>query len=129
MVGDNDTHRSSGARSAESTAKEADEARERSELLGDGLPLEIVDIDGQKVTFVWYHLGGVDRLSLTCSGEAVGVVERLETDQPRLIPDGSWSTWFADEARAERVEAEAMRQWRHRGEMVADRAVAEGGRA
>lgn len=129
MVGDNDTHRSSGARCAEDTADEAGDAQERSELLGDGLPLEIVDIDGQKLTFVWCHLGGVDRLSLTCSSEAVGVVERLETRRPRLIPDRSWSEWFADEARAERVKAEAMRQWRHRGEIIADRALAEGGQA
>jgi hypothetical protein len=129
VVGDNDTHRPSGARSAEKTASEPVEPQDRPEPLGDGLPLEIVDIDGQKLTFVWYHLGGVDRLSLTCSSEAVGVVEGLDTRQPRLIPDRSWSAWFTEEARAERVRAEAMRQWSHRGETVADRALAEGGQA
>lgn len=129
MVGDNDTDRSSGSRSAEVAANEAAGPQDRSELLGDGLPLEIVDIDGQKLTYVWYHLGGVDRLSLTCSGEAVGVVERLETRQARLIPDRSWSRWFAEEARAERVKAEAKRQWLHRGEIVTDRALVEGGQA
>jgi hypothetical protein len=77
--------------------------------------------DVHRLPVVLADVGDVEQLR--------GVVEGLDTRQPRLIPDRSWSAWFTEEARAERVRAEAMRQWSHRGETVADRALAEGGQA
>ncbi|MEU5156089.1 hypothetical protein [Glycomyces sp. NPDC021274] len=99
------------------------------ELLGDALPLEIVNIDGRQFTMIWYYLSGVDRLSLASRDGTAGVIEGLEGRRPRLLPDCDWSAWFEEHGRAERVIAAAGRQWQHRGEIVADRALAEGGQS
>jgi hypothetical protein len=97
------------------------------DLVGDALPLEIVDIDGQSLTFIWYFLGGVDRLTITTTGDRLGVVEQLESAKPRLLPDSDWSEWLDTNGRTERIIAAAQQQWHHRGEIVADRALHEGG--
>jgi hypothetical protein len=97
------------------------------DLLGDALPLEAAEIDGRLLTFVWFHLSGVDRLTVTSRGERVGVVEHLETREPRLIPDSDWAKWLNTKDHAARVLARATLQWQHRGEIVADRALRDGG--
>jgi hypothetical protein len=96
-------------------------------LVGDALPLEIIGIDGQSATFIWYYLGGVDRLTVVADGQRMGVIEQLDSKQPRLIPDHGWSAWFEDAQRSDRFVAQAKRQWDRRGEIVADRALREGG--
>jgi len=100
---------------------------EEIDLVGDALPLEIVDIDGQRLTFTWFFLSGVDRLTVTASGDRLGVVEQLESNRPRLLPDSDWSDWLDADGRADRVVAAAQQQWHHRGEIVAERALREGG--
>ena len=39
------------------------------------------------------------------------------------------AAWFEEHGRVERIIAAAGRQWQHRGEIVADRALAEGGQS
>jgi hypothetical protein len=99
------------------------------ELLGDAMPLEIVNIDGYRFTMIWYYLSGVDRLSLASSDGAAGVIEGLDGRRPRLLPDRDWAAWFEEHGRGDRMIAAAGRQWHHRGEIVADRALAEGGQS
>jgi len=102
-------------------------ALDGSGLLGDALPLEIVEIDGRRFTFVWYFESGVDRFSLTVDGEPAGVIEALDTRTPRLLCDNDWEDWFATESRTATIIAMAHFQWAHRGEIVVDRALALGG--
>lgn len=111
------------------TAIEAEGVFNGSDLVGEALPLEITEIDDRKFTFVWYFRSGVDRLSLAVDGEPAGVIEALDTRTPRLLCDKSREVWFAERNRAARVVAAAHLQWSHRGEIVADRALAQGGRS
>jgi hypothetical protein len=108
-------------------ATRAESPRDNARLLGDALPLEVTEIDDRRFTFVWYFQCGVDRLSLIADGETAGVVEALETRSPRLLCDNDLEGWFEQSNRAARVLAAAHLQWRHRGEIVAEHALAEGG--
>lgn len=96
------------------------------DLVGDALPLEVADIDGRLITFIWYYRSGVDRLTLVSGGDRSGVVEHLDSRKPHLLEDGDWKAWFSANNRAGRTLAAAAKQWRHRGEIVADRALAGG---
>ena len=107
----------------------AEVSRDDAILLGNALPLEVTEIDDRRFTFVWYFQSGVDRLSLITDDETAGVVEALETRTPRLLCDKDLEGWFAQSNRAARVLAAAHLQWRHRGEIVADHALAEDGQA
>lgn len=106
-----------------------EEVFDDSDLAGDVLPLEIIEIDGRNFTFVWYFRSGVDQLSLMVDGESTGVIEALESRTPRLLCDKSWEAWFAERNRMARALAAARSQWTHRGEIVADRALAQGERS
>ncbi|GAA1683372.1 hypothetical protein GCM10009830_33240 [Glycomyces endophyticus] len=105
----------------------AEGPRDGTGLLSDALPLEVTEIDDRTFSFVWYFQSGVDRLSLIADGETAGVVEALETPTPRLLCDTDLEGWFAQSNRAARVLAAAHLQWRHRGEIVAEHALSEGG--
>ncbi|MFG3339503.1 hypothetical protein [Glycomyces sp. NPDC048151] len=104
----------------------AEMSPEDASLLGDALPLEMTEIDNRRFTFIWYFQSGVDRLSLAVDGEPTGVVEALETRTPRLLCCKEMEGWFAESNRAARILAAAHLQWRHRGEIVAERALAKG---
>jgi hypothetical protein len=97
------------------------------DLIGDALPLEVVEIDGRPITFIWYFRSGVDRLSLVSGGDRPGVVESLDSKRPLLRADSDWEAWFTENNRDGRTVAAAAKQWLHRGEIVADRTLAEGG--
>jgi hypothetical protein len=96
-------------------------------LVGDALPLEVVEIDGRPITFIWYFRSGVDRLSLVSGSDRPGVVECLDSKRPLLRADSDWETWFRESNRDRRTLAAAAKQWLHRGEIVADRTLAGGG--
>ncbi|MCH7229918.1 hypothetical protein L0U85_03455 [Glycomyces sp. L485] len=96
------------------------------DLVADALPLEVVDIDGRPITFIWYYRSGVDRLTLVSDSGRGGVVENLDSMKPQLREDRDWKEWFSANNRVERTLAAAAEQWRHRGEIVADRALAGG---
>lgn len=97
------------------------------DLLGDALPLEVVEIDGRPITFIWYYRSGVDRLSLVSGSDRSGVVEGLDSKHPLLRADSGWEAWFTENKRDGRTLAAAAKQWLRRGEIVADRTLAGGG--
>jgi hypothetical protein len=83
-------------------------------LWEDAVPLEPVEVDGHKVGFTWFHDCGVDRLSTTIDEQTLGVIEKLDSSLPRLLPGVEWAEWLAEDARTKRVLDSAKQQWRQR---------------
>lgn len=90
-------------------------------LWDDAVPLEPLEVDGHKVGFTWFHDSGVDRLSATIDEQPLGVIEKLDSPAPRMLPDEEWTKWLAENARTERVLDAAKQGWHQRGARLESR--------
>jgi hypothetical protein len=91
-----------------------DEAAGHLVLSGDAITLATFALDGQRVTFTWFSASGTDRATGEINSSPLGVIEKLDTASPRMLPDEAWTEWLAQHDREQRIVAVVHQHWARR---------------
>jgi hypothetical protein len=91
-----------------------DVAADQQVLSGDAVTLAVLEIDGHCIAFTWFSDSGTDRASGEIDGGPLGVVEKLDSTSPRMLPDEVWKAWLSQDDREQRIISAVQRQWEPR---------------
>lgn len=72
------------------------------------------DLDGHRVVFTWFRDSGIDRASGEVDGSPLGAIEKLDTANPRMLPDGAQTEWLSRHGREQRIVAAVHEHWERR---------------